>query len=89
LRRRRVRSVVEVADYGPVTGAIAELLAANERAGTIRPGIDPEQFLFAVGGLWQLHANEDWQPRGQKRHALQVVGEGDAADPGLCAGEAA
>lgn len=39
------------------------LLRAAELAGTIRPGVTADDFFLAVGGLWQLDADAEWQPR--------------------------
>ncbi|MER7801629.1 TetR/AcrR family transcriptional regulator [Streptomyces parvulus] len=47
----------------PVTEATELLLRANEEAGTIRPGVSADDFFLAIGGLWQVDASEDWQPR--------------------------
>lgn len=47
----------------PVTEAAELLLRANEKAGTIRPGVTAEDFLLAIAGLWQIDPHGDWQPR--------------------------
>jgi AcrR family transcriptional regulator len=44
-----------------MVGALASLLAANVRAGSVRPGLDPETVLRALGGLFYLDANDDWR----------------------------
>jgi AcrR family transcriptional regulator len=49
--------------HGPVAEAVALLLKANEKAGTIRPGVTPDDFLLAIAGLWQLDPHGDWQAR--------------------------
>lgn len=49
--------------HGPVTSAITLLLKANEEAGTIRPGLTPDDFLLAIAGLWQIDPHGDWQSR--------------------------
>ncbi|MFD5075091.1 TetR/AcrR family transcriptional regulator [Streptomyces sp. NPDC058371] len=49
--------------HGPVTSAITLLLQANEDAGTIRPGLTPDDFVLAIAGLWQIDPHSDWQPR--------------------------
>ncbi|MFE1312654.1 TetR/AcrR family transcriptional regulator [Streptomyces sp. NPDC058755] len=49
--------------HTPVTSAAELLLRANEKAGTIRPGVTPEDFFLAIAGLWQLDPHEDWQAR--------------------------
>ncbi|MFF2808293.1 TetR/AcrR family transcriptional regulator [Streptomyces sp. NPDC058000] len=48
---------------GPLTAAVTLLLTANEEAGTIRPGVTPEDFLLAIAGLWQLDPHADWHSR--------------------------
>ncbi|MBO8193408.1 TetR/AcrR family transcriptional regulator [Streptomyces oryzae] len=49
--------------HGPLTEAVTCLLAANERAGTIRSGVTPQDFLLAISGLWQIDPHDDWQAR--------------------------
>ncbi|MEV4503380.1 TetR/AcrR family transcriptional regulator [Streptomyces klenkii] len=49
--------------HTPVTDAAGLLLRANEEAGTIRPGVTPDDFLLAIAGLWQIDPRSDWQPR--------------------------
>ncbi|MER5883388.1 TetR/AcrR family transcriptional regulator [Streptomyces sp. NPDC001941] len=58
---RSTRAPASTARWGhaPVTDAVSLLLAANEAAGTIRPGMTPEDFLLAIAGLWQLGAHAD------------------------------
>ncbi|MCQ4079479.1 TetR/AcrR family transcriptional regulator [Streptomyces sp. RB6PN25] len=48
--------------HGPLTSAVALLLHANEVAGTIRPGVTPEDFLLAIAGLWQIDPRGEWRP---------------------------
>ncbi|MGQ4490099.1 TetR/AcrR family transcriptional regulator [Streptomyces sp. 372A] len=60
--------------HGPVTEAITLLLAANEAAGTIRPGVTPDDFLLAIAGLWQLDPHSDWQPRAARLFDLVTDG---------------
>jgi AcrR family transcriptional regulator len=47
--------------HAPVTSAVALLLRANEEAGTIRPGVSPDDFVLAIAGLWQIDPHGDWQ----------------------------
>ncbi|MFH8680385.1 TetR/AcrR family transcriptional regulator [Streptomyces lydicus] len=49
--------------HGAVTSAVTLLLEANEQAGTIRPGVSPEDFMLAIAGLWQIDPHGDWQQR--------------------------
>jgi AcrR family transcriptional regulator len=47
--------------YGPVIGAITMLLQACEEAGSIRPGLDPDDVLLAMNGLFRMDPAGDWQ----------------------------
>lgn len=49
--------------HGPLTSALTQLLGANEAAGTIRPGVTPDDFLLAIAGLWQIEPRGDWEAR--------------------------
>ena len=42
------------ATYAPVAGAIGALLAACERAGDVRPGLEPADVLLMMGFLWRV-----------------------------------
>ncbi|MFJ9683142.1 TetR/AcrR family transcriptional regulator [Streptomyces sp. NPDC101194] len=60
--------------HGPVTRAVTLLLKANEDAGTVRPGLTPDDFLLAIAGLWQIDPHSDWQPRATR--LLDLVMDG-------------
>lgn len=60
--------------YGPVTKAVTLLLNANDKAGTIRPGLTPDDFVLAIAGLWQIDPHSDWQPRATR--LLDLVMDG-------------
>jgi AcrR family transcriptional regulator len=45
--------------YGPVIGALSMLLQANEQAGTIRAGLDPDDVLLIMGFLWRIDPKSD------------------------------
>lgn len=60
--------------HGPVTRGITLLLRANDEAGTIRPGVTPDDFLLAIAGLWQLDPHSDWHPRAAR--LLDLVMDG-------------
>lgn len=49
--------------YAPVISAAQSLLDANERAGTIRPGVTTDDFFLAIAGIWQINVNDEWKPR--------------------------
>lgn len=68
--------------HGPVTRAVTLLLTANEQAGTIRPGVTPDDFVLAIAGLWQIDPHTDWQPRATR--LLDLVMDGlRAGAPGV------
>lgn len=60
--------------HGPVTEAVTLLLNANEEAGTIRPGLTPDDFVLAISGLWQIDPHSDWQPRATR--LMDIVMDG-------------
>ncbi|MGW1493249.1 TetR/AcrR family transcriptional regulator [Streptomyces sp. NPDC002402] len=60
--------------HGPVTEAVTLLLNANEDAGTIRPGLTPDDFVLAISGLWQIDPHSDWQPRATR--LMDIVMDG-------------
>jgi AcrR family transcriptional regulator len=60
--------------YGPVIGALSMLLQANERAGTIRAGVDPDDVLLMMGFLWRIDPDSDW--RAQSRRLLDILIDG-------------
>lgn len=73
--------------HGPVTQAVALLLNANERAGIIRPGLTPDDFVLAIAGLWQIDPHSDWQPRATR--LLDLVMDGLRAGASRAGGPAA
>ena len=60
--------------YGPVIGALSTLLKANERAGTIRAGLDPDDILLILGFLWRIDPRSDW--RAQAGRLLDLLLDG-------------
>ncbi|MGP3948767.1 TetR/AcrR family transcriptional regulator [Streptomyces sp. 7N604] len=73
--------------HGPVTQAVTLLLNANHEAGTIRPGLTPDDFVLAIAGLWQIDPHSDWQPRATR--LLDLVMDGLRAGASRAAGPAA
>jgi AcrR family transcriptional regulator len=59
--------------YGPVIRAITVLLRACDEAGTIRPGVDPDDVLLILGFLWRIDAS-DWQARASRMLDLVLDG---------------
>jgi AcrR family transcriptional regulator len=60
--------------YGPVIGAIKQLLDAGQTTGELRPDVTPEEVLLLVGFLWRIDLDEDWATR--SRHLLDLVLDG-------------
>jgi AcrR family transcriptional regulator len=70
--------------YEPIIGALALLLRANEAAGTIRPGLDPDDVLLMMGFLWRIDPRSDWRTRSGRLLDLLIDGlrAGAAPPPG-------
>lgn len=64
--------------YAPVTAAIAELLAAGEAAGDLKPGLDPGDVLLLMGFLWRT--SDDEAGRAQADRTLELVLAGLRSD---------
>jgi AcrR family transcriptional regulator len=60
--------------YQPVIDALSRLLRANEAAGTIRAGLDPDDVLLMMGFLWRIDPNTDWRSRSNRMLDLLVDG---------------
>ena len=60
--------------YGPIIGALTLLLDANTKAGTIRPGVIPDDVLLILGFLWRIDPKSDWQA--QSARLLDILIDG-------------
>jgi len=60
--------------YEPIIGALSLLLRANEAAGTIRPGLDPDDVLLMMGFLWRIDPQSDWRTRSGRLLDLLIDG---------------
>jgi len=58
-----MRDCQEQDGYAPVIAAAQLLLDANEKAGTIGPGITTDHFFLAIAGIWQIDVSDEWQAR--------------------------
>ena len=72
--------------YEPIVGALTLLLRANEAAGTIRPGLDPDDVLLMLGFLWRIDPTSDWRTRSNR--LLDVLLDGLRAGAPEMAGAA-
>lgn len=46
--------------YDSIVAALAKLLSACEKAGSVRPGLNPDDVLLSLAGLWELDPKSDW-----------------------------
>ena len=60
--------------YAPIVGALGRLLAAAEREGFVRRGLDPDDVILALAGLWQLEPDTDWKARAARLYDLVLAG---------------
>jgi len=67
------------AGYEPVLGALATLLGAGERAGVIRPGVEPGDVLLLLGFLWRIDDADDPAARSDRLVSLVL----DALQAGI------
>jgi AcrR family transcriptional regulator len=66
--------------YEAMVGAVAALLKANVKAGTVRADLDPETVLRGLGGLLYLDRSGDW--KGQTTSLTDLLWRGMCAHPG-------
>lgn len=72
--------------YTSIVDAIALLLDAGKKDGTVRSDIDAEEMLLLVGFLWRIESDEGWEARSS--HLLDLVmdavrGSDDGSSTGL------
>lgn len=60
--------------YGLIVAALARLLSACEAAGSIRPGLDPDDVLLSLAGLWEIDPNSDWRGRAGRLYDIVFAG---------------
>jgi AcrR family transcriptional regulator len=60
--------------YAPVTAAVGQLLAAAERAGQVRPGLDPGDVLLMMGFLWRVGHGETGLRQAERILEMVIVG---------------
>ncbi len=57
--------------YAPVLAAVAELIGAGEKAGELKPGLDPADVLLLMSFLWRT--SDDEAGRAQAARTLDLV----------------
>ena len=60
--------------YEPVVAALGRLLVAAEAAGKVRTGLNPDEVILALAGLWELDPVGDWQTQAQQLYQLVFAG---------------
>ena len=65
--------------YSPIVAALGRVLAAAEQAGVVRAGLDPDDVILALAGLWEIDPATDWKARA--RTLYDLVFTGLKADP--------
>ena len=60
--------------YGAIVAALDRLLQANVSAGTLRPGLDADDVILALAGLWQLDPASDWKAQAQRIYDIVLSG---------------
>jgi AcrR family transcriptional regulator len=62
------------ATYVAIVAALDGLLQANIAAGTLRPGLDADDVILALAGLWQLDPAGDWRAQAQRIYDIVLSG---------------
>jgi AcrR family transcriptional regulator len=52
--------------YDEIVTTLDRLLQANISAGTVRPGLDAQDVILALAGLWQLDPAGEWRAQAQR-----------------------
>jgi AcrR family transcriptional regulator len=60
--------------YDSIVAALDRLLQANIAAGTLRPGLEAEDVILALAGLWQLDPAGDWRAQAQRIYEIVLSG---------------
>lgn len=60
--------------YGPMVGAIDQLLRACETSGGIRKGVDAEDMLLLMGFLWRIEPGRKGEARAKRLLSLVMNG---------------
>src|SRR5258708_7879940 len=60
--------------YDSIVAALDRLLQANVEAGTLRPGLDADDVILALAGLWQLDPAGDWKAQARRIYDIVLSG---------------
>ena len=67
--------------YAAIVAALDRLLQANISARTLRPGLDADDVILALAGLWQLDPAGDWRAQAQRIYDIVLSGMQRQAPP--------
>jgi AcrR family transcriptional regulator len=60
--------------YVAIVAALDRLLRANISAGTLRAGLDADDVILALAGLWQLDPAGDWRAQAERIYDIVLSG---------------
>jgi AcrR family transcriptional regulator len=60
--------------YDSIVGALNRLLVAAQDAGQIRKGLDPNDVILALAGLWEIDPRSDWRAKAQQLYSIVFTG---------------
>ena len=60
--------------YTAIVAALDRLLQANISAGTLRPGLDADDVILALAGLWQLDPASNWRAQAERIYDIVLGG---------------
>ena len=60
--------------YEPIIGALTRLLAANEKARTVRAGLDPDDVLLMLSAVWRVPPTSEGDARAARMLGLILDG---------------
>jgi AcrR family transcriptional regulator len=68
------RDLSSTETYDAIVAALDRLLQANLSAGTLRQGLDADDVILALAGLWQLDPAGDWKAQAQRIYDIVLSG---------------
>ena len=60
--------------YDSIVAALDRLLQANISSGRLRPGLDADDVILALAGLWQLDPASDWRAQAERIYDIVLSG---------------
>ena len=60
--------------YDSIVAALDRLLQANISSGSLRPGLDADDVILALAGLWQLDPASDWRAQAGRIYDIVLSG---------------